>query len=548
MENQLFTLPKDGLAGLAENYKTDLLSGFLVFLIALPLCLGIALASGFPPLGGIITAVIGGLVVGPLAGSPLTIKGPAAGLIAIAAGSVEAFEALSPGHGYQLTLAVIVVASVLQVVFGRLRAGVLGDFFPASAVHGMLAAIGVIIMSKQIHVMLGVKPLAKGPLELLAEVPHSIGHATLPIAVIGLTSLAILIVLSVIKNKYVKIVPAPLMVLAVAIPMGQFFGLDAAHDYLMNGQTFKLGPNFLVNLPVNIVAGITFPDFSQILTGTAAQYILMFALVGSLESLLTVKAIDNLDSYKRKSNMNRDLLAVGIGNTLCGLLGGLPMISEVVRSSANVSNGAKTRWSNIAHGFFLLVFVAFAPGLIHMIPLAALGAMLVFTGYRLASPKHFKEIWAIGKEQLIIFVVTIFATLATDLLLGVATGILVKLIIQLINGASFSSLFKLKAEMTAQGNEVRIKISNDALFSNYLGFKKHLDAIPAGKHVTFDFASTGLIDHAFMDHLHHFVHDYEHKGGGVDIVGLNATHHAVSNHPLVARKADELPVVSRGIE
>ncbi len=546
MENQLLTFPKPGLA---ENYKTDLLSGFLVFLIALPLCLGIALASGFPPLGGIITAVIGGLVVGPLAGSPLTIKGPAAGLIAIAVGSVEAFEALSPGHGYQLTLAVIVVASIFQVVFGLLRAGVLGDFFPASAVHGMLAAIGVIIISKQIHVMFGVKPLAKEPLELLAEVPHSIGHATLPIAMIGLTSLAILVVLSVIKNKYVKMVPAPLVVLAVAIPMGQFFGLDAAHDYLMNGQAYQLGPHFLVNLPSSIIASITFPDFSQILTGTAAQYILMFALVGSLESLLTVKAIDALDPYKRKSNMNRDLLAVGIGNTLCGLLGGLPMISEVVRSSANVSNGAKTRWSNIAHGFFLLVFVAFAPGLIHLIPLAALGAMLVFTGYRLASPRHFKETGAIGKEQLIIFVATILVTLTTDLLIGVAAGVLVKFIIHLINGASLGSLFKSRVEVIAQGDEVRIKIGGDALFSNYLGFKKHLDAISSGKHITFDFAKAGLVDHSFMDHLQHFIHDYQYQGGQAEIVGLNETHHAVSNHPLATRKADRQPaVVSRGIE
>ncbi|WP_224997746.1 SulP family inorganic anion transporter [Cesiribacter sp. SM1] len=535
--------PKDGLAGLKENWKTDLTSGFLVFLIALPLCLGIAMASGFPPIGGILTAIIGGLVVSPLMGSRLSIKGPAAGLIAIAVAAVADLGQGDAALGYKLTLAVVVVAGLIQVAFALLKLGRFVDFFPTSAVHGMLAAIGIIIIAKQVPVMLGATPESKNPIALLMEIPAMLGRLNPEIAFIGGLSLLILFGLPLIKISWVKKIPAPMLVLLVAIPLGSLFDLTHEHKYLFLDHDYIVGPKFLVTLPGNFLDGITFPDFSQVFSLTSFKYIIMFALVGSLESLLTVKAIDGLDPYKRKSDTNRDLLAVGAGNTLAGLVGGLPMIAEVVRSSANVGNGAKTRWANFFHGGFLLIFVAFFPNLIHQIPLSALAAMLIFTGFRLASPKLFKDTFRIGKEQLAVFLATIIVTLAEDLLVGIAAGIVLEAAIYLFSGVSFKNLFKSNFLQERVGNSIYLKAKNAAVFTNYLGFKKQIEAVPAGQDIVLDFTQADLVDHTFMEQIHHFKHDYEARGGSVHLMGLDRLT-PVSSHALSARKATRKTVTA----
>ncbi len=531
MKTNNISIPKNGLAGLAENWKSDMLSGFLVFLIALPLCLGISMASGFPPIAGIFTAVIGGLVVSFFGGSNLTIKGPAAGLIVIALGAVEELGKGDPLMGYKLAIAVVVAAGVVQIVFGLLKLGVLGDFFPSAAVHGMLAAIGIIIASKQIHTMLGVKPEGKEALHLLAEIPHSISTMNPEIAIIGFVSLLILFTLPLIKNKYVKMIPAPLVVILTAIPLGMYFDLQHEHKYLfLDSHEYTIGPKFLVTLPDNMFSAITFPDFSQIFSGTSIKYIIMFALVGSLESLLSSKAIDTLDPFKRKSNMNRDLLGVGVGNTLAGLVGGLPMISEIVRSSANINNGAKTWWSNVFHGLFLLIFVAFFPMLIHQIPLSALAAMLIFTGYRLASPKEFFKTYMVGKEQLLIFLITIIVTLATDLLLGIAAGILAKFLVHLYFGLPFKSAFKPIFRVDHPLDDVyQIDVFHSAVFSNFIQFKKKLDELPRKAKIIIDFDNCKIVDHTVLENLHQYKHDYEHEGGSFEIKGLEQ-HKKLSKH------------------
>lgn len=529
------TIPSDGLTGLRENWRQDLVSGFLVFLIALPLCLGIAMASGFPPIGGIITAIIGGMIVGPVMGSRLSIKGPAAGLIAIAVAAVAELGQGDPLAGYRLVLAVIVAAGVLQVLFGLLRLGRFVDFFPSAAVHGMLAAIGIIIIAKQVPVLLGVKPAHSTPLALLAEIPSMITALNPEIALIGGSALLILFGLPLIKASWARKVPGPMLVLLIAMPLGRWFDLDHEHSYLFLDHTYSIGPGFLVTLPSKITDGITFPDFSQLLTWTSFKYILMFALVGSLESLLTVKAIDGLDPYMRKSDANRDLLAVGAGNTLAGMIGGLPMIAEVVRSSANVNNGARTRWANFFHGTFLLVFVAFFPALIHQIPLSALAAMLIYTGYRLASPGLFRKTYKIGKEQIAVFLVTIVVTLAEDLLLGIAAGILVELLFHLFGGAPLTTLFRSIVSKEENGEQVLIRPENAAVFTNYLGFKKYIETLPAGKDVVIDFSGSVMVDHTFMEQLHHFEERYHRAGGSVRIEGLDHLH-PVSTHPLAARR------------
>ncbi len=536
--NDLLEKPLKGFKGLAQNWKSDITSGFLVFLIALPLCLGISMASGFPPVAGIFTAIIGGVFVSFFGGSDLTIKGPAAGLIVIALGAVQELGQGDAMLGYKLALATIVVAGMVQVLFGLIRSGVLADFFPSAAVHGMLAAIGLIIGVKQIFTLMGVKPQGRETLDLFAELPRAIKEMNPEIAIIGLISLVILFVLPQIKNKYIRRIPAPLIVILVAIPLGRMFDLEHEHTYLfLDSHQYSIGPKFLVTLPASLMNAITSPDFSQVFSGTSIKYIIMFAVVGSLESLLSSKAIDSLDPYKRKSNMNRDLIGVGLGNTLAGFIGGLPMISEIVRSSANINNGAKTWWSNVFHGLFLLLFVAFLPFIIHQIPLSALAGMLIYTGYRLASPKEFFKTYKIGKEQLLIFVVTIIFTLSTDLLIGIGMGILTKFIMHFLNGLPVKYIFKPLFTVTEneEQTEFTVDVFHSAVFSNYIKLKKSLDALPRGKKVIIDFSNSHLVDHTVMENLHQYVSDYMHQGGIFEIQGLEHLK-AFSQHDLAARK------------
>ncbi|MEZ4983854.1 MAG: SulP family inorganic anion transporter [Saprospiraceae bacterium] len=518
--------PADWLEGLKDNFSSDATSGFMIFLLALPLSLGIAKASDFPAVMGLVTAIIGGIVVTFFTGSKLAIKGPAAGLIVIVAGAVAEFG--GGVEGWQMAAGVMVVAGLVQIAFGVLKLGRLADFFPLSAIHGMLAAIGLIIIAKQIPALLNVDPAmtkGHGPLGLFVEIPHFIANMNPGVTLIGLVSLAVMIFWPKFKNKWAKRIPAPLLVLLFAIPAGLAMNLQDAPAYTL----LKVG-NILDKVAINANAG------GLAHAGIFVKYVVMIALVGSLESLLTVKAIDIMDPFQRKSDTNQDLIAVGIGNTLAALVGGLPMISEVARSSANVRNGARTRWANFFHGIFLLVFAVAAYPVLEMIPNAALAAMLIAVGINLAHPKEFLSMYKIGSEQLAIFLVTIFVTLLEDLLLGIAAGIILKIIIHLVRGASFRSLFRSAADTHVEGDNFQVTIHHAALFSNYLGIKKELDAIPNGKQVQIILADDiQLVDHSFMENLVHFQHDYEQTGGHVEIVGLDQLL-PISAHPLAARK------------
>jgi MFS superfamily sulfate permease-like transporter len=536
-------VPADGLAGLKESFSKDALSGFLVFLLALPLSLGIAKASDFPAIFGLVTAIIGGVVVSFFAGSRLTIKGPAAGLIAICGGAITAFG--GGDIGWHLALGAVVVAGIVQILFGVLKLGKLADFFPGAAIHGMLAAIGIIIMSKQIHSILGIDPkLLKGkePLELLAMIPESIMHENAHIAEIGIACLLILIGMSFVKHQKIKKIPAPLIVLIVAIPLGIVLhikteGTIANFALVKIGSIFESFTNGFAMKGDFISRGIINADFSALSThiGDFIMYVVLFALIGSLESLLTAKAIDGLDPYKRKSNFNKDLIAVGIGNTFAGLLGGIPMISEVARSSANVSNGAKTRWANFFHGLFLLLAVLAAVPVIEMIPNAALAAMLTFVGFRLAHPKEFIHMWHIGKEQFVVFTATVVVTLATDLLVGVGTGIMLEIIINLINGAPVKDLFKSAVSVTKQNEENYLLTVNSSLvFSNILGFKKVFATIPQGKNVTVDVSKAKIVDHTSILTLNGLVEDYKDNDGTIKVIGFE-NHRQLSHAPTSTR-------------
>lgn len=535
-------VPVGNLDGMKQHLRFDLLSGFLVFLIALPLCLGISLACGYPAIAGIFTAIIGGVVGATLSNSELTIKGPAAGLIVIAIGCVTEFgftggaDPDADYQAYRLALGVGVAAGIVQILFGVLRAGILAELVPTSVIHGMLAAIGVIIIAKQFPIMMGLS--AKGePLELLMEIPTFIAELNPEIAFIGVVSLAILAIYPFIKSKWLKIIPAPLVVLMIAIPLEFYFDFDHPHAYTFNHHEYQVGPNYLVNVPLSMVSAMAFPDFSGVFTGTGIKYVILFALIGSLECLLSAKAVEIFDPWKRKANLDRDLTAVGIGNTAAACIGGLPMISEIVRSKANVDNGARTRFANFYHGMFLLLFVAFLPGLLNEIPLAALAAMLVFTGFRLAAPAEFRHVYHVGKEQLLIFLCTIVGVLAIDLLVGIAIGILVNILVHLVNGASLASLFQLHhEERAAQDGTPRLAVKHAAIFPTWLALRRKLhEYFDKHPNVELDLSQTRLVDHTVMSRLQELQTDLAEQNKALTISGLD-DHQPLSNHRAAARK------------
>lgn len=495
---------------------SDLKSGFLVFLIALPLCLGIAGASGFPPIAGLTTAIIGGLMVSWMGGASLSIKGPAAGLIVIALGAVTELGDGDMMLGYQRALAVGAVASVVQLLFARFKMANLGIAMSKSVVHGMLAAIGLIIIAKQIHVGLGVTPHGGETLELIEEIPHSLMNANLQTTAICIVSLLILFLWNKVPIKLLQKTPPQLIVLIVAIPMAVMLGIS--------------NPDYFVALPDSIVDGIAFPDFSVVFSVTSLKYIIMFALVGSIESTLSVVAVDSLATDRPRSDLNKDLLGVSVGNFLSSLLGGLPMISEIVRSKANIDADASSHKSNFFHGLFLLLFVLIAPGLLKMIPMAALAAMLILTGSRLAALKEFTHALEIGYDQFFLFLSTFLVTIFTDLLIGVATGLVLKIVFHLIRGATFASLFGVKIVKEVTSDAVVLKVMGDAAFPSLLKINNEIAQLSEVEQsrLKVDLSDAKLIDHTFLSGLGTLVHGYVDPKEA--IIGLEEFR-SMSTHP-----------------
>jgi MFS superfamily sulfate permease-like transporter len=515
-------------------HRNDLVSGFLVFLIALPLSLGIAMASGFPPIAGVMTAIVGGVVVSFLGSARLTIKGPAAGLIVIVLGAVQELGQGDGILGYRRALAVSLVAGALQIVLALVGAASFGAAISPSVIHGMLAAIGVIIVAKQIHTVFGVAPDADEPLGLLAELPHSLVHENPEIAVIGLVSLGALAAWPWVRARWARTIPAPVVVVLLAIPLGYLFDLDHRHTYSVAGHDYEVGPEYLVHLPGAFLKAVALPDFSALVSWASLKYVVMFALVGSIESTLSVLAVDSLDPAKRASDLNRDLLSVGVGNVLVSAIGGLPMISEIVRSKANMDAGAETRGSSFFHGAFLLVFCLLAPAVLHRIPLAALAAMLVYTGLRLASPKEILHVRALGLDQLVLFLTTLVVTLVTDLLVGVACGLAFEVILHVARGMPLASFFGKKVAIEAKGDELRVHMTSSATFMCLPSLRRSIAALPHGiRRVIVDFSDVSLVDHTFLHRLNAMSEEW--PCANLELRGLEALV-PVSDHPLATRR------------
>jgi MFS superfamily sulfate permease-like transporter len=483
-----------------HNLSSDLPSSLVVFLVALPLCLGVALASGAPLFSGIIAGIVGGIVVGTFSGSSLSVSGPAAGLTTIVLASIGKLGT------FEVFLSAVFIAGILQIVMGYLKAGSIGNYFPSSVIKGMLAAIGLILILKQIPHAFGYDKDFEGDESFFqrdgqntfSELLTAFGYLTMGAVVISICSLALLILWErpwVKKMKFLSFVPAPLLVVLAGILLNEVF---------MGFMPFlALEKEHLVSLPVSDgLAGfaglLRFPDFSRVLETDTLLVAVTIAIIASLESLLSLEAVDKLDPFKRNSPLNQELKAQGIGNLVSGLLGGLPVTAVIVRSSANVNSGARTKASAILHGVFLLLSVMLIPGILNKIPLASLAAILITIGYKLVKPSLVLSMYRKGLDQFIPFMVTIIAILFSDLLIGIGIGIATGLVFVL------KTNFHKALFCVTEDNNYLIRLNKDVSFLNKAVLRQTFRNIPNGSFVIIDGSRSAFIDQDILELISDF--------------------------------------------
>ncbi len=484
--------------------KNDLPAGLVVFLVAVPLCLGIALASGAPLFSGIIAGMVGGIVVALVSGSALSVSGPAAGLTVIV---VNAIADLGAFNSFLLAVA---LAGLIQITLGFLKAGIIGYYFPSSVIKGMLAAIGLILIFKQIPHALGYDEDSEGDFDFLqsdgentfSEILNAVNQNSTGAVIISVISLAILILWdrpALKKLTFFRLVPGALIVVVLGTVINELF-LNYAPELALKGK-------HLVSLPVtesprDFVSKFTLPDFSQL--GNVKVYIVAvtIAIVASLESLLSVEAADKLDPYKRNTPTNRELKAQGIGNFVSGMIGGLPLTAVIVRSSANINAGAKTKMSAIFHGVLLLTSVVLLAPIMNRIPLACLAAVLLTVGYKLAKVSLFRQMYRIGWDQFLPFVITVVAILFTDLLKGIAIGMAVSIFFILRN--NYRSPYFFHKEEHHTGEKIIIRLSEDVTFLNKGSIALTLDHLPENSIVEIDGTNSKSIDMDVLEIIHNF--------------------------------------------
>lgn len=478
--------------GIKENFP----SGLVVFLVALPLCLGIALASGAPPLSGIIAGIVGGLVIGSISNSNISVSGPAAGLTAIV------LTAITDLGAFELFLCAGIIAGIIQLILGFIRAGSISNYFPNNVIEGMLAAIGIIIILKQIPHALGIdtdyegnEKLFKGGInlnyfkELFQYFQDAINDIQPGAVIVTIVSISLLLAWDKIPTlKRMKMLPGALVAVVVGILLNELFKLS--------GSSLAIGKEHLVNLPVpkglqDFKNLITLPDFNGFTNTKVWIAGATIAIVASIETLLCIEASDRLDVQRRITDTNLELKAQGIGNLVSSFIGGLPMTSVVVRSSANANAGATSKISAIIHGFLLLVCVLSIPVILNLIPLATLAAVLLLVGYKLAKPATFKHFWHLGKFQFIPFVATVVAIVATDLLKGVGIGLAIS-VFYILQG-NMKRAYYLSREKLSDADAITIKLAEEVSFLNKAAIKKTLKNIKSNSTVTIDARGTSYI-------------------------------------------------------
>lgn len=500
--------------GLFKNLKFDLPSGLVVFLVALPLCLGIASASGAPFFSGIISGIVGGIVIASLSNSALSVSGPAAGLATLVFGAITAIG------DFRLFLCAVLIAGILQILLGLAKLGGIANYIPGSVIKGMLTSIGILIIAKQIPKAFGYDKDEKGNLtelfpygnENMNELLQPLHHVEIGVVIICILSITTMLLWDkpAIKKKF-PFIPGALVAVVLSIVINQI--------WIGMGSKLAIENEHLVALPVAGSANEFFnffslPDFNGFLNGTVIVYGVIIALVASLETLLSIEAVDNLDPQRRITNTNKELFAQGIGNSVAGLIGGIPVTSVIVRSSANVNSGAKSKMSAIIHGVLLMVSIVAIPGLLNKIPLSALAAVLLLTGYKLAKPAVFKGFWKAGKYQFIPFIVTVGVIIAIDLfaiipalsgkglIIGVVAGIFAAA--SAILHGNLKNSYYFHKEEHQQGDTIRIRLSEEVSFLNKAAIRQTLDHMPENSSVIIDASNTKYIDYDVLGLIKEF--------------------------------------------
>ncbi len=542
--------PKKGLKGLVENWQSDLIAAVSVALIALPLSIGIALAAEAPAMAGIFSAIVGGVVTTLYRGGHISVNGPAKGVIAVILLGLAAMDD-GTGQAFNYVLAAIVVSGGLQVILGLLKLGRLAAIFHSSVIHGILAAIGIYIFAKQIHVALGTHSDSPSIIQNLIDAVLQLPNAHPYVVIISLVGLLLLLFHSKISYRFFQLLPTPMWVIALSIPFAYGFNFYELHQISFFGKIYEVGPDLILNMPDKIMDSIMHPNFGKIDTIEFWTTTLSILVITSIESLAIAKAIDKIDPYKRKTDLNKDLTGIGLSTMVAGFIGGLPIIAVIIRSTVNVHNGAKTKWSNMYQGLLLLVFIVVLSPILGQVPLCAFAILLVYAGFKLASPSVFKQVFSHGIEQLIFFIGTMVLTLFTNLLIGLFGGLLLALVSHmLLARVSISRFFKMIFDsgsnlvMKPDGS-YDLKIRGIANFLGILKINNLVAQIPSGANASIDLSETRLVGTTVLEDLYDFQKIHKNTGGTIDIKGLDK-HISSTNHKLATKiKIDTVEPLNR---
>lgn len=527
-------IPKTGIKGLIENWQADVIAAISVSLIALPLSLGIALAAGAPAMAGILSAIVGGVVTTLYRGGHVSVNGPAKGVIAVILFGITVMDDGS-GQAFNYVLAAIVVSGAIQAVLGVLKLGRLADIFHSSVIHGLLAAIGIIIIAKQIHVALGTKSESSSIIQNLIDAFLFLPNANPFVVVISFVGLLLLLFHSKISFRVFQFFPAPIWVIALSIPFTYLFNFFEPKTLDFIGNSYEVGPYLLLDIPNSFSDSILHPNFGKIETVEFWTTVISILIITSIESLAIAKAVDKIDPYKRKTDLNKDLTGIGLSTMVAGFVGGLPIIAVIIRSTVNIHNGAKTKWSNLYQGGFLLLLIVVLGPIMKQVPLCAFAILLVYTGFKLASPAVFKQVYNQGPEQLIFFVFTMVLTLYTNLLIGLLGGLLFVMVSHMLLAKEpihrfFNMIYRSGSSIEENHDgSFELKIKGIANFLGVLKVDKLIKNIPSGVNVNIDLSETRLVGMTYMEYLVDYLRTQKDSGRNVAIKGLDS-HVSYSTH------------------